>query len=138
MQKITTPSERRAQRIAVASLLAAVAVAIALIAVPRAVETLTGIPKPARLEAPDDLRPASKDDPMSFLGERDEIVLRVAEATTLREFLDRNRLNKPAQRKQIVAQLGSDKPEAPIAAGTTFRIRLTPTVSDVPGAGAPR
>jgi hypothetical protein len=61
------------------------------------------------------------------------IEIRVAEATTLRQFLDRNRLNKDTQVKQIADQLGSAAPDAPIAAGTTFTIHLTPTTPDVPG-----
>jgi hypothetical protein len=85
------------------------------------------------LTAPDDLAAAAKDDPLPFLEKRDQIEIRVAEATTLRQFLDRNRLNKDTQVRQIAAQLGSSAPNTPIPAGTTFKLRLTPGAEDVPG-----
>ncbi|HET8773237.1 MAG TPA: hypothetical protein VFP80_05580 [Thermoanaerobaculia bacterium] len=100
---------------------------------PGAVETLTGVRPTPKLTAPDDLPPLSSEDATPFFQSRNEIEVRVAEATTLRQFLDRNRLNKPFQRKQIVDQLGNASPDAQIAAGTVFRLRLTPVAEDVPG-----
>ena len=101
---------------------------------PRTVEALTGVRAAPELRAPDELPPLSKEDATPFLQSRNQLEIRVAEATTLRAFLDRNRLNKPFHRRQIVAQMGSDLPESPIAAGTMFRIALTPVAEDVPGA----
>jgi hypothetical protein len=108
--------------------------AFALIVRPRTVEALTGVRGAPELASPDELPPLSKEDAAPFFQTRNQIEIRVAEATTLRAFLDRNRLNKPFHRRQIVAQLGSDAPEAPVAAGTVFRIVLTPVAEDVPGA----
>ena len=108
--------------------------AVALLLRPRAVEMLTGVRHAPELASPDDLPPLSKDDATPFFQSRNQLEIRVAEATTLRAFLDRNRLNKPFHRRQIATQLGSDSPEAPIAAGTVFRIALTPVAEDVPGA----
>ncbi|HYI11837.1 MAG TPA: hypothetical protein VEK57_22465 [Thermoanaerobaculia bacterium] len=112
--------------------------AVALLVWPNAIENLTGIAPEPVLSAPDDLPAAAKDDPLPFLEKRDQIEIRVAEATTLRQFLDRNRLNKDTQVRQIAAQLGSSAPNTPIPAGTTFRIRLTPGAEDVPGTTASR
>lgn len=112
--------------------------AVALVVWPDAIETLTGIPPQPELAAPDDLPAAAKDDPLPFLERRDQIEIRVTEATTLRQFLDRNRLNKETQVRQITGQLGSTDPKTPIPAGTTFRIRLTPAAADVPGTTASR
>lgn len=101
---------------------------------PTVVESLTGVRPNPRLTSPDDLPALSKEDATPFFQSRNEVEIRVAEATTLRQFLDRNRLNKPYQRKQIIDQLGSGNPGAPIAAGTVFRLRVTPVADDVPGA----
>ncbi|HEV7763772.1 MAG TPA: hypothetical protein VGQ76_02105 [Thermoanaerobaculia bacterium] len=127
------PRSGRLQKSIVAGVVAFLALTIALIFWPNAITVLTGISHQPHLSAPDDLSAATKDDPTSFLSERDQIEIKVAEATTLREFLDRNRLNKQSQVKQIAAQLGSNVPTTPIAAGTIFRIRLTPGAEDVPG-----
>jgi hypothetical protein len=121
------------QRAATAVLLAGAA---AVLLVPHSVETLTGVRPTPQLASPDDLPPLSKEDATPFFQSRNEIEVRVAEATTLRQFLDRNRLNKPFQRKQIVEQLGNASPDAQIAAGTVFRVRLTPVAADVPGVEA--
>ena len=110
-----------------------IACAIAVVFWPGSVETLTGFRAAPALASPDDLPVLSSADATPFLQSRDQIEIRVAEATTLRRFLDRNRLNKPYQRKQIVEQLGKSEPEAPIAAGTVFKLRLTPIAEDVPG-----
>jgi hypothetical protein len=101
---------------------------------PRSVEVVTGVRPSPQLAAPDNLPPLSKDDAAPFFQTRNQVEIHVAQATTLREFLDRNRLNKPFQRKQVVDQLGNAAPDAPIAAGTVFRLTLTPVVVDVPGA----
>jgi hypothetical protein len=127
------PRSGRLQKSIAAGVIVFLALSIALIAWPDAIAVLTGLSRQPQLTAPDDLSAAAKDDPTSFLVERDQIEIKVAEATTLREFLDRNRLNKQSQVKQIAAQLGSNEPTTPIAAGTTFRIRLTPGAEDVPG-----
>jgi hypothetical protein len=132
LRELGAVAERRGGKLFTFALLALVA-AGALVLWPDAIERLTGIPRAPRVSAPDDLPTASKEDPMPFLIERDLVELRVAEETTLAEFLQRNRLNKSTQRKQIVDQLGNNNPEAKIIAGTTFRIRLTPTARDVPG-----
>ena len=118
------------QRTATVILLAA---AVAVLLWPGAVETLTGVRPTPELTAPDDLPPLSSEDATPFFQSRNEIEVRVAEATTLRQFLDRNRLNKPFQRRQIIDQLGNGSPDAQIAAGTVFRVRLTPVAEDVPG-----
>lgn len=108
--------------------------ALALLVWPRSVERLTGVRESSQLASPDDLPALSKDDATPFFQSRNQIEIRVAEGTTLRQFLDRNRLNKPYQRKQITDQLGNTSPDAPIAAGTVFRLSLTPVAVDVPGA----
>jgi len=106
----------------------------ALVLVPHAAERLTGIRPAPKLASPDDLPALSSADAAPFLRERDQIEIRVAEPTTLRQFLDRNRLNRPYTRRQITDQLGNTSPNAPIAAGTVFRLLLTPVPEDVPGA----
>ncbi|HET8797311.1 MAG TPA: hypothetical protein VFO89_06480 [Thermoanaerobaculia bacterium] len=116
-----------------AALVLLLAAAAALL-VPNAVQKVTGVRPAPVLSSPDELPPLSKEDEAPFFQSRNQIEIRVDEATTLRAFLDRNRLNKPFHRKQIVDQLGSASPDAPIAAGTRFRLRLTPVVDDVPGA----
>jgi hypothetical protein len=108
--------------------------ALALLVLPRALEQITGVRGSPALAAPDQLPPLSKEDATPFFAARNEIEIRVPEATTLRQFLDRNRLNKPYHRQQIATQLGSASPDAPIAAGTVFRLALTPVATDVPGA----
>jgi hypothetical protein len=102
--------------------------------VPRVTEWLTGVrPEPA-IAAPDELPQLAQGDEVPFLAERDQIEkIVVSEDTTLRQFLDRNRLNRPWTRDQIVEQLGDANPAARIPAGTTFKLRLTPMVTDVPG-----
>lgn len=140
MKEIQTRAKRRGVPLEALALVFAGA-AIPLLAMPNAIERLTTVPPAPRLVAPDELRPALKEDPTPFLLERDLVELRVADATTLGEFLHRNRLNKPAQRTQITDQIGSADPAAKIASGTTFRIRLTPSARDVPGTlatGGPR
>lgn len=107
---------------------------LALLVWPRSVERITGVRESSPLASPDDLPALSKDDATPFFQSRNQVEIRVAEATTLRQFLDRNRLNKPYQRQQITAQLGNTSPDAPIAAGTVFRLSLTPVAVDVPGA----
>lgn len=108
--------------------------AAAILLMPRSVTTITGVRETPELTSPDELPPLSKEDPTPFFQGRNIVEIRVAEEITLRQFLDRNRLNKPFHRKQIVEQLGSDKAGAPIAAGTVFRVVLTPVAADVPGA----
>ena len=115
----------------------ATAILLALAAVtmiwPHSVETLTGVRASPELAPPDELPPLSQEDAAPFFQSRNQLTIHVNEATTLRQFLDRNRLNKPFQRRQIVEQLGSGAPDAQIAAGTTFELRLTPVAEDVPG-----
>lgn len=115
----------------------ATAVLLALAAltllVPRSVERITGVRPTPELSSPDDLPALSKEDATPFFQSRNQVEIRVAEATTLRQFLDRNRLNKPFHRNQVVQQLGSSSPDAPVAAGTVFRLALTPVAVDVPG-----
>jgi hypothetical protein len=109
--------------------------AVGLAVVPRSVEVLTGIRAEPEVAAPDALPALAADDVAPFLAERDRIErVVVAENTTLRQFLDRNRLNRPWTRDQITEQLGNADPAAAIPAGTVFHLRLTPTASDVPGA----
>jgi hypothetical protein len=111
-----------------------VAAAIALAVMPRAVEALTGVRAGAAVAAPDALPVLAADDGPPFFTERDQIErVVVGEAMTLRQFLDRNRLNRPWTRDQVTQQLGNADPATVIPAGTVFHLRLTPTVSDVPG-----
>lgn len=110
--------------------------AAVVLLVPRSVETLTGVRASPELVSPDELPALSKEDATPFFQSRNRVEIRVANATTLRQFLDRNRLNKPFHRNQIVEQLGNASPDAPIAAGTVFRLALTPVAVDVPGATA--
>jgi hypothetical protein len=112
--------------------------ALALLVWRDAIAVLTGIRPEPRLQAPDELAAAAVDNPMPFLVRRNVIEIRVGEATTLRQFLDRNRLNKDTQVRQIVEHLGSGAPGTPIAAGTVFRVELTPGTGDVPGTAAAR
>ncbi len=127
----------RFQKLLSGAVVLLVAAAVALVMWPDAIEVLTGIAPEPELTAPDDLPAAAKDDPLPFLEKRDQLEIRVYEATTLRQFLDRNRLNKDTQVRQIAEQLGSADPKTPIPAGTTFRLRLTPSAGDVPGTTAP-
>ncbi|HEY0139619.1 MAG TPA: hypothetical protein VGF48_01920 [Thermoanaerobaculia bacterium] len=121
------------QNLSLASTVVLLLIATALALVP--VETLTGVRREPVVAAPDELPPLATGDVAPFLAERDEIArIVVAEPTTLRNFLDRNRLNRPWTRDQITGQLGHANPAAVIPAGTVFRLRLTPTATDVPGA----
>jgi hypothetical protein len=109
------------------------AAALTILIVPGSTEVLTGVRPTRGLATPDDLPALAGEDATGFFQDRDQVEIRVPEKTTLRELLDRNRLNKPYQRAQIVEQLGAAAPETPIAAGTVFKLRLTPTAADVPG-----
>lgn len=126
------------RNLSTASLVVLLLLATTIALVP--VETLTGIRGEPAVMAPDELPPLASGDVAPFLAERDAIArIVVAEPTTLRNFLDRNRLNRPWTRDQITQQLGDANPAAVIPAGTVFRLRLTPTATDVPGAKvAPR
>jgi hypothetical protein len=126
--------ERQATLLTRAAAVILLSGAVALLVRPRLVETITGVRHAPELTSPDELPALSKDDATPFFQSRNQLEIRVAEATTLRAFLDRNRLNKPFHRRQIATQLGSDSPDAPIAAGTLFKIALTPVAEDVPGA----
>lgn len=121
-------------RFAGAAALILVLGAVALLLRPHFVETITGVRGSPELAAPDELPALADGDATPFFQERNRLEIRVAEATTLRAFLDRNRLNKPFHRRQIVAQVGSESLDAQIPAGTVFRISLTPMAEDVPGA----
>jgi hypothetical protein len=129
-------AEGRRQVLLLLAVCALLGGAVAVGVSPRSTEILTGIRGAEEIEAPDDLPPLATDDATRFFGDRDEIEIRVAANTTLRAFLDRNRLNKPYHRAQIVEQLGSAAPSAPLAAGPRFKLRLTPMASDIPGATA--
>ena len=124
-------------RLAVVAAAILIALAIGVAVWPGAIETLAGFRAAPAVTPPDDLPQLSSADATPFFQRRDQIEIRVAEATTLRRFLDRNRLNKPYQRKQILdqlgVQLGKNNPDAEIAAGTVFKLRLTPIAEDVPG-----
>lgn len=134
MAEFFTDDEQHRRLVAGVSALLLIGAAVALLFVPWSVEWLTGIHQARELSTPDDLPPLTAKDATPFFRDRDELEVRVAEATTLRQFLDRNRLNRPYTRKQITDQLGSTSPDAQIAAGTVFHLRLTPVVADVPGA----
>lgn len=129
-----TAAEQRRDGLIVASTLALLVGAVLFAVWPRAVEGLTGVRPEPVITAPDALPALATDDVAPFFAERDQIErIVVAEEMTLRELLDRNRLNRPWTRDQIVEQLGDANPAATIPAGTTFKLRLTPTVTDVPG-----
>lgn len=99
------------------------------------IETLTGVSREPEIAPPSELPRVAAEDVAPFFAERDQIArIVVSEPTTLRNFLDRNRLNRPWTRDQITEQLGHANPAAIIPAGTVFRLRLTPTATDVPGA----
>ncbi len=135
MRKVFTEAERLRDTLVVGSTVVLLLGAGSLAIVPRAVEWLTGVHQEAAVAAPDTLPQLATDDVAPFLAERDRIEkVVVAEETTLRQFLDRNRLNRPWTRDQITEQLGDANPAAVIPAGTVFKLRLTPTVTDVPGA----
>ncbi len=106
--------------------------AVTIAAMPRAIERITSVRRVPEIAAADDLPALASDNATEFFRERDEIEIRVTKDTTLRELLDRNRLNKPYHRQQIVEQLGA-APQTPIAAGTVLKLRLTPIAADVPG-----
>ncbi len=110
-----------------------VAAALAILATPASIVLLTGIRAASGLSAPDALPALAGNEATAFFRERDELEIHVRQSTTLRAFLDRNRLNKPFQRAQIVEQLGNAAPATPIAAGTVFKLRLTPMAADIPG-----
>lgn len=124
--------KRQVVILVVASIL--IAAALAIVAIPHLAELVTGLRGAPDFASPDDLPSLSTDDTAEFLGERDQLEIRVGIDTTLRVFLDHNRLNKPYQRAQIVEQLGNAEPATRIARGTVFKLRLTPTATDVPGA----
>lgn len=135
MRNLFSAAERRRDVLVVASTILLLLSAALLAAVPRAVETLTGVRPEPVVGAPDDLPPLATGDVAPFFAERDQLArIVVPEETTLRQFLDRNRLNRPWTRNQITEQLGDANPNAVIAAGTVFHLRLTPTATDVPGA----
>ncbi len=129
-----TESDQRRRQIVIGATIVLLAAALYIALRPSAVESVTGLRPAPELASPDDLPALASADATPFFRERDQVEIRVAEATTLRQFLDRNRLNKPYTRRQIEEQLGNAGPDAPIAAGTVFRLRLTPVVEDVPGA----
>jgi len=134
MADFFSEAEQRRRRIAGGTTFVLLVCALGLLVAPRSAERLTGIRAAPALASPDELPALASADATPFFRERDQIEIRVGEATTLRQFLDRNRLNRPYTRKQITDQLGNAAPDAQIAAGTVFRLRLTPMAEDVPGA----
>jgi len=110
--------------------------ALAVLAIPTSVTYLAGLPETAPLTPPDQAVAPAHDTPMALLLERDTVELTVRTATRLDRFIQQNRLRR--QRPQIRAQLRLPAQVADdqftIPAGTTFRLRLTPEASDVPGA----
>jgi hypothetical protein len=107
--------------------------AVALVAFPRSVEYITGKTATPELTAPDELARAGRDDPTSFLIERNTVDVQTETAMTVRQFLDLYRLHRPDLRKQVLDQLGNPSLDSRIAAGTRLKIVLTPTAADVPG-----
>jgi hypothetical protein len=129
----TAAEQRRDALVAGATLVLLVGAVVGAV-MPSSVEVLTGVRAEPVVAAADDLPALATDDVTPFFAERDHIErIVVAEETTLRQFLDRNRLNRPWTRDQVVEQLGDANPATPIPAGTVFKLRLTPTVTDVPG-----
>lgn len=134
MANLFTAVEQRRDALVVAATVILLLGAAVLALTPSAVEVLTGVRPEPVVTAPDDLPPLATDDVAPFFAERDHIErIVVGEETTLRQFLDRNRLNRPWTRDQIVEQLGDANPATVIPAGTVFKLRLTPIVTDVPG-----
>ena len=107
--------------------------AVALVAFPRSLEYVTGKTSTPKLTAPDELPRAGRDDPTSFLIERNTIEVQVETPMTVRQFLDLYRLQRPDLRKQVLTQLGNPSLDSTITAGTRMKITLTPTAADVPG-----
>lgn len=126
-------TERRRQAVVAITVCVLIVAAVTIVAMPRAIERITGVRRVPEIAAADDLPALASDNATEFFRERDEIEIRVTKDTTLRELLDRNRLNKPYHRQQIVEQLGGAAPQTPIAAGTVLKLRLTPIAADVPG-----
>ena len=130
-------ADRRRQALLALTACVLIGGAVAIGVTPRSIEILTGIRGAPEIASPDDLPSLATDDATQFFGDRDQIEIRVGSNTTLRAFLDRNRLNKPYHRAQIVEQLGGNAaPATPIAAGTVFKLRLTPRAVDIPGTAA--
>jgi hypothetical protein len=135
MRDSFTEVEQRRPSLELAAVVLLLLAAAAVVFAPGVTQTLTGVRADPAVAAPDELPPLAREDVAPFFAERDQLArIVVGEDTTLREFLDRNRLNRPWTRDQITSQLGDTNPAAPIAAGTVFRLRLTPTATDVPGA----
>ena len=107
--------------------------AIALVAFPRSIHYVTSKSPTPRLTAPDELPRAGREDPTSFLIERNTVEVETLAPMTVRQFLDLYRLQRPDLRKQVLDQLGNPPLDGTIAAGTRLKIVLTPTAADVPG-----
>jgi hypothetical protein len=93
---------------------------------------VTGLPRTEALQAPDEVRGATREDPMPFLIARNVLEIRVDTPLTIRDLLEKNRLNKPNLRRQVLEQLGNPSLDSTVAAGTTLKISLTPEAADVP------
>ena len=137
IERVAATIQARGGMLALVSVFVLLVSSIALIAIPRSVELLTGKGDTPRLSAPDELPAASRDDPTTFLLSRDELEIQVHTTMTVRELLDLNRLNKPNLRKQVMEQLGNPALDAKVTAGTTLKLHLTPRASDVPGTAPP-
>lgn len=122
-----------ARRLPLMTAILLVAGAVAMLAFPRSVEYVTGKTATPELTAPDELARAGRDDPTSFLIERNTVEVQLDTPMTVRQFLDLYRLQRPDLRKQVMAQLGNPSLDSTIAAGTRLKITLTPTAADVPG-----
>jgi hypothetical protein len=69
---------------------------------------------------------------MPVLIARDRLEVRVDAPMTVRQLLDKNRLNKPNLQKQVLEQLGNPQLDSTVDAGVTLHLSLTPTAADIP------
>jgi hypothetical protein len=106
-----------------------------------ALRLLAGIPRNEPLTPPDEVKSAAHDDPVPFLIARDRLEVRVDAPMTVRQLLDKNRLNKPNLQRQVLEQLGNPPLDSTVDAGVTLHLSLTPPAIDVPAtthSGAPK
>ena len=127
--------ESRSGRLTVMATIVLAAGAVALLGFPDAITLVTGKTPAPRLSAPDELPSAGRDDPTSFLIERNKVVVEVPTPMTVRQLLDLYHLQRPDLRKQVLTQLGNRSLDSTVAAGTRLTLALTPCAPDVPGTG---
>lgn len=137
LERVQT-TRTRSDRLTVATAAVLVVLAAVVLISPRVLERITGKRATPQLAAPDDIGAAASENDAPFFVSRNVIEVRVSEPLTVRQLLTLYRLNKPYQRRQILEQLGNPSLDSQLAAGTTVRVKLTPSPDNVPATGGTR